>query len=110
MAKKQAEVRIYTQPNEYSELAREILTDRNISFREIDVAEDYVLRGWLAWATGLRTLPQTFINGEPIGGFADLMTADSTGDLRRRIGGEWDDIKGDGILRLKHESRTDHKG
>jgi glutaredoxin 3 len=79
------EVRIYTRTEcQYCDYAKELLTERGIAFREIDVAEDYVLRGWLAWATGQRTLPQLFIDGEPIGGFADLMTMDATGELKRR--------------------------
>jgi glutaredoxin 3 len=80
------EVRVYTKPDcQYCDYARDLLKQRGVSFREVDIGEDYVLRGWLAWATGQRTLPQIFIDGEPIGGFADLMTMDATGELRRRI-------------------------
>lgn len=80
------EVRIYTKTEcQYCDYAKELLTERGIKFREVDVGEDYVLRGWLAWATGQRTLPQIFIDAEPIGGFADLMTLDATGELKRRV-------------------------
>lgn len=79
------EVRIYTRANcQYCDYAKELLKERDVDYREIDVGDDYVLRGWLAWATGQRTLPQIFIDGEPIGGFSDLMTIDATGELRRR--------------------------
>ena len=79
------EVRIYTRSDcQYCEYAKELLEERAITYREIDVGDDYVLRGWLAWATGQRTLPQIFIDGEPIGGFADLMTIDANGELARR--------------------------
>lgn len=83
---REKEVRVYIKPNcQYCDYAKELLVERGIAFKEVDVGEDYVLRGWLAWATGQRTLPQIFIEGEPIGGFADLMTIDATGELRRRV-------------------------
>ena len=77
------EVRVYTRSEcQYCDYAKELLTERGIPYREIDVGEDYVLRGWLAWATGQRTLPQIFIDGEPKGGFSDLLSLDATGLLR----------------------------
>lgn len=83
--KKRREVRVYTKPDsDFCKYAKELLTERGIPFREVDCGDDYVLRGWLAWATGQRTLPQIFIDSEPIGGFADLMTMDASGELARR--------------------------
>lgn len=80
--KQTVEVRVYTKSDcQYCDFAKEMLTERGIKFDERDVGVDYVLRGWLAWATGQRTLPQIFIAGEPIGGFADLMTLDAEGEL-----------------------------
>jgi len=82
----EAPVRLYLKPDcRYCDYAKELFTERGVRFREIDVNDDFVLRGWLAWATGQRTLPQIFIDGEPIGGFADLMTMDATGELKRRV-------------------------
>lgn len=80
------EVRIYTRHDcQYCDYAKELLSERGIEFKEVFVGEDYILRGWIAWATGQRTLPQIFIDGEPIGGFADLLTIDATGELARRM-------------------------
>lgn len=79
-------VRVYTKANcEYCEYAKELLGDRGVAFEEVAVGEDYERRGWLAWATGQRTLPQVFIDNTPIGGFADLMTIDAKGELQRRV-------------------------
>lgn len=79
------EIRLYIKPDcQYCDYARELLRQRGLPFREVDVGEDYVLRGWLAWATGQRSLPQIFLDGEPIGGFSELMTLDASGELKRR--------------------------
>jgi glutaredoxin 3 len=88
-------VRIYTRPDcQYCDYAKELLTDEGIKFDERSVMiveagkeprQDFMLTGWLAWATGQRTLPQIFIDGYPVGGFADLMTIQATGELKRRL-------------------------
>lgn len=88
---KDARVRIYVRPDcQYCDRAKELLTEAGIAFDERSVmlddnTEDRVLRAWIAWSTGQRTLPQVFIDGEPIGGFADLMTLDATGELKRKL-------------------------
>ena len=85
--KKQKEVRVYTRADcHFCDEVKEVLTARGIEFREVDVAADYVLRGWLAWASGQRTLPQVFIAGEPAGGYSDFMKIDAVGELRQRCG------------------------
>lgn len=78
-----APVRLYTSANnEACDLARAELAGRGIDFREIDVTEDYVLRGWLRWASGERTLPQLFVNDEAIGGDVALAIARMNGGAR----------------------------
>lgn len=100
------EVRVYTRSEcQYCDYAKELLTERGIPYREIDVGEDYVLRGWLAWATGQRTLPQIFINGEPIGGFSDLMKMDAVGELRRRT----QDISSPDVIETVNENPIEVK-
>lgn len=61
------EVRLYTDTKELSAKAKQALQKLDVPFREIDVAEDYVLRGWLAWAQGTRGMPAVFFDGEPYG-------------------------------------------
>ena len=43
------------------------------------------IRAWLVNVTGLRTVPQIFINDEPIGGFHQLRDLDRTGELDKKL-------------------------
>lgn len=65
----------------YCMRAKSLLTRRNIPFREIDVSRDHELRQQLLEQTGRRTVPQIFINGRPIGGYAELAAIDRQGGL-----------------------------
>lgn len=86
------EVRVYTRPDcRYCDYAKELLTEAGIPFRECSVRmengeEDDIILGWLRWETGQKTLPQIFIGGDSIGGYADLMTLSATGELARLVG------------------------
>ena len=59
-----------------------LLEERNIPFEAIDVDGDYETRAWLVEATGQRTVPQIFIDGESIGGCTELMALDRSGKLK----------------------------
>jgi glutaredoxin 3 len=75
-------VDVYTTPScPYCVRAKRLLEARGIPFREIDVAGDDDLRGELIERTGRRTVPQIFIDGEPIGGFDELAALDAAGEL-----------------------------
>jgi glutaredoxin 3 len=63
--------------------ARMLLNRREIPFDEIDVAGDHERRAWLVRMTGRKTVPQIFIDGKPIGGAAELVALDRTGELAR---------------------------
>ena len=79
-------VKIYTTPLcGYCVMAKRLLASRSISFEEIDVAGNTELREWLVEVTGLRTVPQIFIHGRPIGGFTDLSALDKQGVLMKMI-------------------------
>jgi glutaredoxin 3 len=65
----------------YCHAAKELLGDKNVAFTEVDVDGRQELRAWLAKATGQRTVPQVFINGEPVGGFSDISALDQAGKL-----------------------------
>mgnify|MGYP001564931554 CR=1 FL=1 len=43
------------------------------------------LRAWLAQASGQGTVPQLFINGESIGGYAETAELESSGELDRLL-------------------------
>lgn len=61
--------------------AAELLNDKGVPFQEVDVTGDNAKRQWLAQVTGQRTVPQIFINDQPIGGCTELMALDRSGKL-----------------------------
>lgn len=65
--------------------AKLLLKQRGIAFEEIDVTGDPEARRWLRETTGRKTVPQIFIDDEPIGGFEELRTLDRSGELERRL-------------------------
>ena len=58
--------------------AKRLLEARGIVYEEIDVGDDPTLRADLIQRTGRRTVPQIFIDGEPIGGFEELAALDAS--------------------------------
>jgi glutaredoxin 3 len=77
-----ADVRIYvTGWCPYCVAAKRLLTKKGATFTEIDVDERQDLRGWLVSTTGQRTVPQIFVNGQPLGGFSDISALDQQGKL-----------------------------
>ena len=81
-----AEVKVYTTKIcAYCFRAKAVLTKRGIAFEEIDVTHDPSMRAWLVKTTGMRTVPQIFIGGEPIGGSDELVALDRSGELARRV-------------------------
>jgi glutaredoxin 3 len=81
-------VRIYTTTYcTFCRLAKELLRERKIPFEDVDVTDDDAARRWLVESTGRRTVPQIFIEGQPIGGYEELRALDEAGMLVARIGG-----------------------
>lgn len=82
-----ADVLVYLTPwCPYCSAAKELLRDKKIPFTEIDVDGRQDLRRWLVSASGQRTVPQVFINGQPVGGFTDLEQLDADGQLDPLLG------------------------
>jgi glutaredoxin 3 len=66
----------------YCSAAKRLLTNKGAEFTEIDVMFDAARRQeMLEKSGGRRTVPQIFIDGRHIGGFDDLSTLDSSGEL-----------------------------
>lgn len=65
----------------FCQRAKALLKKKNVSFGEIDVDDRPELRSWLTSASGQRTVPQVFINGQPVGGYTDLEKIDRQGKL-----------------------------
>jgi glutaredoxin 3 len=61
--------------------AKELLAQRKLAFVEVNLAKDPVGRRDLAAFTGRMTFPQIVIDGEPLGGFQELLEADEAGRL-----------------------------
>jgi glutaredoxin 3 len=81
-----ARVRMYTTlicP--YCIRAKMLLKAKGVAYEEIDVSGDHDKRAWLVKATGLRTVPQIFINEESVGGFDELRALDRAGQLDAKL-------------------------
>lgn len=81
-----ARVRMYTTlicP--YCIRAKMLLKAKGVSYEEIDVSGDHDKRAWLVKTTGLRTVPQIFINEESIGGFDEMRALDRAGQLDAKL-------------------------
>lgn len=83
-----SDVRIYTiRGCGFCARAKRLLHARGIPFQEIDVTTDAHTRGWLKNVTGKPTVPQTFVDGRPVGGATDLEALDQLGQLGRVMSG-----------------------
>ena len=83
-----AQVKIYmTSWCGYCTAALRLLRSKGVQFEEIDVDGDAKTRRWLVEATGRTTVPQIFIDGEPIGGYTDLRALDERGVLDGMLAG-----------------------
>ncbi len=75
----------HTDSCRYCRLAEQLLSKKGIAYESVDVTDDDARRAWLVDRTGLRTVPQLFLDGEPIGGFRELDRLDRSGELDRRL-------------------------
>lgn len=77
-----AEVTIYTTKLcPYCLRAKSLLTKKQVDYLEIDVSNDPQTRRFLLDRTGRHTVPQIFINGQPVGGYDDIAALDRKGEL-----------------------------
>lgn len=82
-----AEVQMYLTPYcPYCVRAKALLQRKGVPFQEFNVEGDPEKRAWLAKATGMRTVPQIFIDGRSVGGCDDLHALDRAGELDRLLG------------------------
>jgi glutaredoxin 3 len=83
-----AEVKIYTVDwCGYCSAALRFLRNKGAQLEQIDVDGDAKMRRWLVEATGRTTVPQIFIDGEPIGGYTDMRSLDERGRLDALLAG-----------------------
>jgi glutaredoxin 3 len=65
----------------YCERARTLLRGKGVAFEEISIEADPSQREVMIKRSGVRTVPQIFINGTHIGGSDDLHALDAAGGL-----------------------------
>ena len=77
-----AHVKMYTRRwCGYCSAAQNLLDEKGIDYELVDCTGDEATRKWLREATGRSTVPQIFIDGQPIGGYDDLSKLDRQGKL-----------------------------
>ena len=76
-------VEIYTGPVcAFCNAAKTLLTKKNIAFDEIDIGDNLEKREeMLKRSNGAKTIPQIFIAGHHVGGYAQLRTLEHEGEL-----------------------------
>ncbi|HKQ72011.1 MAG TPA: glutaredoxin domain-containing protein [Polyangiaceae bacterium] len=80
------EIVIYTTPFcFYCVRAKQLLGKKGVVFCEVDVSGDDAARERLREQTGVRRVPQIFINGAFIGGHYELAAMDRDGELDRLL-------------------------
>lgn len=82
-----AKVELYsTQTCPYCVRAKSLLDAKDVDFKEIDVTGDDEARMALVTKSGgRRTVPQIFINDNPIGGYDDLRALEESGKLDQML-------------------------
>lgn len=82
-----ADIEIYTKEwCPYCARAKVLLKTKGLAFREIDVTADPARESEMIERSGLRTVPQIFIDGVSVGGYDALASLNASGDLDRRLG------------------------
>lgn len=81
-----AKVVVYTTSTcPYCIQAKELLKKKGVKFEEIRVDLDPAKRDEMVHLSGRRTVPQIFINDEPIGGFDDMWALEQAGKLDQKL-------------------------
>jgi glutaredoxin 3 len=78
---------VYTAPAcSYCMRAKELLKRRNIPFQEILIGWDDE-QGWrdAEKRSGMKTMPQIFIDDKCVGGYTELAALDASGELARKL-------------------------
>jgi glutaredoxin 3 len=67
----------------YCVRAKALLEQRGIPYEEVLLDDDPAFRQTVYELSGRWTVPQIFIDGEPIGGYVELWRLDQAGELGR---------------------------
>ena len=79
-----ARVEIYTKRwCGFCHMARSLLARAGLAFEEHDVTSDPGKEREMKERSGRRTVPQVFIDGQPVGGYTELRDLHAAGRLQR---------------------------
>lgn len=83
-----ARVQVYaTQTCPYCHMARALLAKKGVEYELIDVGREPQRRAEMTQrANGRRTVPQIFIDGQPVGGSDEIHALDRAGKLDPMLG------------------------
>ena len=70
----------------YCMRARRLLKAKGVEYREISVGSDRDLWVEMEQRSGRNTVPQIFINNNPVGGYDDIARLDQLGELDKLLG------------------------
>jgi GrxC family glutaredoxin len=80
-------IRIYTTPwCGYCTAARELLDEKGVQYEVVDVGSDNILRRKMIELSGRQTVPQIFIDSQPVGGYDDIAALNASGKLDLMLG------------------------
>lgn len=69
----------------YCHAAKNLLNKKSVSYEEIAIDGNESLREAMIQKSGRRTVPQIFIDNHHVGGYDDLASAHSSGELDRLL-------------------------
>lgn len=83
---------MYSRPGcGYCSAARRLLNKKGVDFHDINIGGNTALRREMEELSGGYTVPQIFINGQPIGGYDDMAELEHNGKLDKLLSGEPDE-------------------
>lgn len=70
----------------YCMMARRLLKSKGVAYKEISVSWNRKRWDEMEQKSGRNTVPQIFINDEPVGGYDDIAALDREGELDLKLG------------------------
>ena len=74
-----------TEPCSFCARVKGLLMARNVEYTEVNLSKDPVGRAELARRTGMMSFPQVLIDGQLLGGYAELQAAAEDGRLEELL-------------------------
>ena len=79
-------VTVYTtEPCSFCARVKGLLRSRGVEYAEVNLSKDPEGRVELARETGMMSFPQVIVDGELVGGFAEVQTASDSGRLEELL-------------------------